>query len=236
METMTNLNHVIFAGLSFTGKTTHSKYISKVLGYQYISGSQIRASHLGVSELVDKNPSFWRESDTATLLDKRRLSNDKESETSIEDELVRLMQIKTRCVFDTWGLPWIYNENSLCIYLRSAMQVRINRAFRESRNLPVQNIEKRIIQKDNDARKYFLQTYGFDIVTNIEPFDIIIGSNENDIKNIDNCRLAVSESIVSIVKYAEKYGIIKIADMLKILPRIQDCYCQFRFQGRLSKE
>ena len=198
--------NLIISGLSGSGKTTLSKYLSKKLNLCYVSGSENRLAH---SEIKNLTPgvSFWRISNTAKILDKKRLNNP-ESDLAADEKLRQLCISNDNIVFDVWPLPWMECGDSKKIWLESPLDIRANRIFKtlSTDRQNYDEIRQKILQKDERARQFFLKFYNFDIFVDRKPFDLIINTSYFDINKhytntIEETIAHISDIIIGFVNY-----------------------------------
>jgi cytidylate kinase len=177
-----HMRHVIIAGLTASGKTTQAKRLAQILGLRYVSGAAIRAELLGISEEVHADSQFWLDRDRGGAIDRARLLRDDPRDKNVENELIAIAKGSEGCVFDTWVMPWLFNEQCLCVYLRSPQRTRAYRLLKYSQSSSsLEEVVKELKQKDELARKFFLEAYRVDIEFDMSPFDIIIDSKESAI-------------------------------------------------------
>lgn len=169
--------HVIFAGMTGSGKTTHARAVAQRTGLHYVSGSAIRAKLAGLAPAMN-NEGFWREASDAAGLDRDRLLRPQPRDTAVENELIAIARGSEACVFDTWVLPWLFRTNALCIYLRSPIQLRVSRVSRTTHSSPSDTLAA-IRRKDRLARRFFKAAYDVDIALDMSPFDIVVDSPAN---------------------------------------------------------
>lgn len=195
------MRNVIIAGLTASGKTTQAMHLAQALGLQYVSGSSIRSRHLGISEELAADPQFWRDSTRGGSIDHARLLHRDPGDKAVDDELIAIAKSSEDCVFDTWGMPWLFREKSLCIYLRSPLHTRARRLFRSSQLMSFEEVLHNLEQKDRLAQQFFLAAYGVDIVSDMSPFDVIVDSNEQD-DDATQCISTISDHLSTIASIA----------------------------------
>jgi cytidylate kinase len=193
------MRHVIISGLTASGKTTQSTHLAQELGLQYVSGSVIRSRHLGISEDLAANPQFWRDSDRGESIDQARLLHRNPGDKAVDEELITMAMNSEACVFDAWVMPWLFRDRSLCIFLRSSLHTRARRLFRYSQHMPFNEVLRKMEQKDNLARQFFLTAYGVDIFSDMSPFDVIVDCDEQDDK-VTQCISVISQRLSAIVR------------------------------------
>jgi cytidylate kinase len=173
------MRHVIIAGLTASGKTTQSKQLERALNLQYVSGSEIRSKLLGLGNPLEKNPEFWRDSEDGALFDYARLSGLREQDMSVDKELIEIARNAENCVFDAWVMPWLFQEESLCVLLKSSLNTRARRLVRSGHG-SFDHMLRKVDEKDQRSRAFFLMAYRIDIYQDLSPFDVIIECDEED--------------------------------------------------------
>lgn len=187
----------MIAGLTAAGKTTQATCLATALGLRYVSGSDVRAELLKLSENGSSQSDFWSAAQ-GMCLDQARLRSPSGAELSVESTLVQIARGTGSCVFDVWALPWVFREQALCIYLRSS---KLTRAMRFQWKLGIDSIETalaRIDEKDRLAKEFFLSAYGIDIECDLSPFDIVVDS-EHGQNTREDSRPAISQVIQHLV-------------------------------------
>lgn len=195
------MRHVIVAGLTASGKTTHCRHVAAVTGLEYVSGSAIRSRLFGDSFNGADDPKFWR-TEQAEVLDTQRVVDMPPVDLEVEEELIRLARESQGAVFDTWVLPWLYRDDSLCVYLRNPASQRARRVADSTDPETLRAAEKRIERKDWAAAEFFRRAYGVDIIRDMSPFDVILESDDHrDILPADSLH-ATSEWMAQIATSA----------------------------------
>jgi len=172
------MRNLIIAGLTASGKSTQAKRLAGVLGLRYVSGSAIRAELLGISAETRADSQFWLDRNRGGAMDRERLVRNDPRDTDVEEELIAMARAREGCAFDTWVMPWLFHEQSLCVYLRSPSRTRARRLCTESSDDSFENVLQKLEEKDSLARQFFLETYGVDIVFDMSPFDVVIDSGD----------------------------------------------------------
>jgi cytidylate kinase len=165
-------NNVILAGLTAAGKTTHGHMLAGQYGLRYISSSQILLSLLGQSLVQQRH--FW-----VTEAAKQLWTKDHNIE--VDKEITALEQRADWAVFDAPGLPWMHRRNAFTIWLESSLKSRVMKAYishRSSSDINTSDIQALIGEKDHALASHFLNSYGFDLLTDRSPFDLVIDISE----------------------------------------------------------
>jgi cytidylate kinase len=171
------------------------------MNLRYISGSAIRSELLGVTPHVSSNHKFWRESPTAETFDKVRLARNDIQDMAVDTELIEIAHELDRCVFDAWVMPWLIQEESLCVFLKSRLETRAKRLFRECPNEEFKKVLRKVDEKDIRSRDFFLKAYGVDIFSDVSPFDVIIECDERD-DEASQCIAEISSQLTAIARPA----------------------------------
>ena len=81
---------------------------------------------------------------------------------------------KGNVIIDSWSLPWLYS-GGIKIYLMAPLGIRAARVAQRSR-LSLSMAREIVAEKDSDTRKLFKKIYGFDIVRDMNVFDLKINT------------------------------------------------------------
>jgi cytidylate kinase len=148
---------VCIAGLTASGKTTHSHLLAGEFGLTYVSGSQIKLNFMGVSPVQSKD--FW-------ITEEGKGLRDDEVSKRVDAEMLRLESIAEGYVFDTHTMPWRHKRPTLCIWLESTLESRIIKSFishRGTSKLSLESYRERIIEKDTGTTTRHKRLYNINI-------------------------------------------------------------------------
>jgi len=146
--------------------------LAQALGYEYISGSQIRADlTLPRSGKTDRN--FWLFSETALTADKSRLQTPQQ-DAEVDSFLSTLNSTRDHLVFDAWFLPWIAVGSAIAIYLDVNFEIRLERIRAELSEEVMSLLEDAIKAKDQRSAAYAQTQYGKDIISDRRPFQVVV--------------------------------------------------------------
>jgi cytidylate kinase len=162
---------IVISGLTAAGKTTLAHRLAAQFTLDYVSASAILRQALGDTS------NYW----TPTL-DLRR--NDLSLERKV-DQLVREAFLQSEhAVFDCWGLPWIAGDATnpaVFVWIESDPESRFRKCFVSylERGDPKTHSECRdiVIAKDAKSREIFMANWGFDIYTDLSPFNIVLDAS-----------------------------------------------------------
>jgi cytidylate kinase len=171
--------------------------LAQKLGLKYVSGSSIRSEVLGISDVTARDAQFWRRDGNA--LDILRLKGNDHRDTAVDEELIAMARREEDCVFDVWVMPWLFQEESLCIYLNSSLDTRARRLSHSSQPIDSSQAVRGVTQKDQCSRDFFLTAYNVDIFRDMSPFDIIVDCDESN-EEAAACISTISEHLTAIVR------------------------------------
>lgn len=160
--------NVCIAGLTASGKTTHSHLLAGEFGLTYVSGSQIQLNWMGVSPIQPKD--FWISPDAKQFWKADGFSR-------IDAELLRLEQLTAGYVFDTSIMPWRHKKPALCIWLGSSLESRVLKSIVSHRgrsSVARSDYPAKIMEKDEATIALCRSLYGIEIGTDLSCFDLIL--------------------------------------------------------------
>lgn len=161
--------NIVISGLTAAGKTTHAKLLAEHLGYEYISASQLLAKGAGID--VSSSEHWWMTSGQAVISVRNQTSLDEE----IDRELIARTNDADCQVFDAWGLPCTSNAPMLRIWLESDFPSRCRKCFvSHDAEVSFSECVEIVEEKDLESQRIFSALYGFDILIDREPFDIVV--------------------------------------------------------------
>lgn len=160
--------NIFIAGLTASGKTTHSYLLAGLYGLTYVSGSQIHLNLNGLNPIQDR--AFWITQEATNLLNEIQFD-------LVDLELCRIEKNRSGCIFDSWIMPWRKKNQGLNIYLFSDINSRVIKGAisrRENEFYIDDSYKKQIEFKDASAINLYKKQYNIDITKDLSVFDLII--------------------------------------------------------------
>lgn len=160
--------NICIAGLTASGKTTHSHLVCGEFGLTYVSGSQIQLNFLGISPIQSRD--FWISQEAKALWNHDQFNK-------IDAELLRLESISTGYIFDGSTMPWRHNKPALCIWLESDLNSRVKKSIISHRgrsNVSPDQYEELIKGKDRATIDLCNELYDIQISKDLSCFDLIL--------------------------------------------------------------
>jgi cytidylate kinase len=169
---------LLVAGLTGSGKTSATKLVAERLGYQWLSGSDLRrrffgldASDVGASRLSQAL------SQANVRLEHARLRS-AVGESNFDAELLRLATSLDNAVFDVWFLPWLVVDHAVATaLLRASPSTRAQRVA-DMMDIPAADAAAIISEKDDRARQYARKQYDIDIDYDHTVFDVVLDTDD----------------------------------------------------------
>jgi cytidylate kinase len=161
-------SNIAITGLTAAGKTTHSRIIEKEFGHKYFSASSLLAEISGYKEEVFSG--FW-------LTTKGHEMASKVIDSGIDEALKKKEEDSAFTIFDCRTLPWLSKKNVFSVWIESSLESRTYKALIShgpSETRTFDDLKKEISYKDNRDCDSFRQAFGFDILKDLEPLDVII--------------------------------------------------------------
>jgi predicted cytidylate kinase len=170
---------VLIAGLTGTGKTTLAKNIAGKFKLKFMPSSSL------FREFANQNTSeqgWWTRAGLKFI--KERLNSD--FDERFDKYLLELVDSEDDFIIDSWTMPWLYKEEALRIYLTAPFDERVNRIMLRD-NHDFDSAKSSVLAKDTETKMIYLQKYQFDIVKDLNVFDLIINTqylNEKQITDL----------------------------------------------------
>lgn len=159
-----------FAGLTAAGKTTHSKLLAQVLGYEYISATEIL---LDLAQVRTDSQHAWFTSYDA--IEKAREGD--RVDKQLEEAISLCLQRKNGLVIDSWAMAYIYPGPMIRIWIDSDIPSRMRKCYVSQGDNPMHTLEEcldLIQKKDSDSRSRFLLRHHFDLFKDMNRYDAIL--------------------------------------------------------------
>jgi cytidylate kinase len=184
--TMTSLSKrvIIVFGFSGSGKSTLTRSLAREYGLRVVHPSGIlRDLYEGKRVDLERtryNTGFW-ESDEGLALFTGRLE-EQEPLDLVSDRILLQEVERGGVVIDSWSLPWLTKKGRR-IYLKAALEVRARRVASRS-GIVYERALAAAVLKDEGTRQLFRRTYGFDIATEHDVFDLVIDTDTLDAEEV----------------------------------------------------
>ena len=176
---------IIIFGFSGSGKTTMANILAKKLKLRVIHPSGIlKAICLGKNWKKYKkigNNGFWENKRGFKIL-KDRLNMTTPPDV-LCDKIITSEAKKGNVIIDSWSLPWLF-KGGIKIYLKAPRKIRAKRVSKRDRQ-NFKKIYKIVSQKDKDTRTLYKRIGKFDIMKDLDVFDIIINTSSLTKKDIE---------------------------------------------------
>jgi len=195
-ELPTFKHNVAITGLTAAGKTTHSHITIKEFGFGYVSASTILREKAGLTG--EPSADFW-------LSPKGQALTQKIIELGIDEALRDKEEASEFTIFDCRSLPWLTRRPILSIWLESSLESRVYKAIvshGESEKRSFDEIRREIAAKDERDRGNLLRAFGFDLLNDWEPLDVVI--DISDFIEAPSCKaswksIQLAQDIISVV-------------------------------------
>jgi cytidylate kinase len=169
---------LLVAGLTASGKTSATTLAAQRLGYQWISGSDLRRQFYTLNDADAEGSRLDQALSASNLnLEEKRLRTDA-GEQGFDAELLRLSTAVTDAVFDVWFLPWLVGDDhpAITALLRAAPQTRAERVARMT-GRSVAQAAGVLSDKDERSRRYALKQYNIDIDRDHSRFNVVLDTD-----------------------------------------------------------
>lgn len=180
---------VLICGFSASGKSYLVNSVAKKLKYKHIHTSDILnqfASGIPENKIQIENTKMnngWYE---FSGLDKKR-DKSKSLDKKLDKFLINLVNTKDNLVLDSWTLPYLVkdNPNIIKIWLDAAEIERAKRLSLRDK-ISFKEAYKILKGKDNFSKEHFKKLYGFVLGKDKKVFDLVIDTNKQSIKQVEN--------------------------------------------------
>jgi cytidylate kinase len=169
---------LLVAGLTASGKTSATTLVAQHLGYQWISGSDLRRQFYTFDDISAEGSRLDHALSASNLnLEAKRLRT-AAGERGFDAELLRLSTSLTDAVFDVWFLPWLVSDDhpAITALLRAAPQTRAERVSRIT-GLNLAQAARVIADKDERSKRYAMKQYNIDIDEDHSRFNVVLDTD-----------------------------------------------------------
>jgi cytidylate kinase len=162
---------IIISGMAAVGKSTLARAIGKKFGLRVFSGGDMLkeiAKDFGYNSTHDD---WWETEEGLEFLRERK--HDQQFDKKLDEKLIKLLK-EGNVVITAWTMPWLYNDDKcLKIWLKAPQEVRAERMV--MRNKFAFDKALRIIkERDEHNKKLYNELYGFDLESDLTPFDLVL--------------------------------------------------------------
>ena len=182
---------VCISGMAGTGKSTLAKKLAEKYKLTYYSGGDA-LKELAASEGYNSSSHGWWESpEGLRFLEKREQNH--EFDRAVDNKLLEYAQ--QGCVLlDSWTMPWLL-KTGFKIWLIASEEKRAERIAKRDK-LSMEEALKVLKEKEARTRAIYKELYGFTLGEDLEPFDLILDTNNLNAGEVFHTLCRVMDSIV----------------------------------------
>jgi CMP/dCMP kinase len=182
---------VCISGMAGTGKSTLAKKLAEKYDLRYYSGGDA-LRELAAAEGYDSSRRGWWESpEGLRFLEKREQNH--EFDKAVDDKLLEYAH--QGCVLlDSWTMPWLL-KTGFKIWLIASEEKRAER-IAERDKLPIKEAMQVLKEKEAKTRAIYKKLYGFTLGEDLEPFDLILDTDNLNAGEVFQTLCTVMDNIV----------------------------------------
>lgn len=182
---------VCISGMAGTGKSTLAKKLAEKYKLTYYSGGDA-LKELAASEGYNSSSHGWWESpEGLRFLEKREQNH--EFDRAVDNKLLEYAQ--QGCVLlDSWTMPWLL-KTGFKIWLIASEEKRAERIAKRDK-LSMEEALKVLKEKEARTRAIYKELYGFTLGEDLEPFDLILDTNNLNAGEVFHTLCRVMDNIV----------------------------------------
>ncbi len=182
---------VCISGMAGTGKSTLAKKLAEKYGLRYFSGGDA-LKELAADKGYDTSVRGWWESpEGLRFLEKREQNH--EFDKMVDNKLLEYAQ--QGCVLlDSWTMPWLL-KNGFKIWLIASEEKRAER-IAERDKLPLKEALQVLKEKEAKTKAIYKKLYGFALGEDLQPFDLILDTNNLNAGEVFQTLCMVIENLV----------------------------------------
>lgn len=163
---------VLISGLTAVGKTTHSRILARDLGIPVVEATPIVLRYS--QQPIEESPWF------ASLdeIESRR-NQDETIDDRVDRELLELCQRMPAGVFDTWGLPWLFQGEGLRIALTSSHEAASRKVYVSQGEIPffdMAGCRNHMDSKNHSSVERFSRRSSVDLL-DYDSFDVVLDTS-----------------------------------------------------------
>lgn len=182
---------VCISGMAGTGKSTLAKKLAEKYKLTYYSGGDA-LKELAASEGYNSSSHGWWESpEGLRFLEKREQNH--EFDRAVDNKLLEYAQ--QGCVLlDSWTMPWLL-KTGFKIWLIASEEKRAERIAKRDK-LSMEEALKVLKEKEARTKAIYKELYGFTLGEDLEPFDLILDTNNLNAGEVFHTLCRVMDNIV----------------------------------------
>jgi cytidylate kinase len=182
---------VCISGMAGTGKSTLAKKLAERYNLKYYSGGDA-LKELAAAEGYDPSSNGWWESpEGLSFLDKRE--QNPEFDKAVDNKLLEYAQ--QGCVLlDSWTMPWLL-KTGFKIWLIASVEKRVER-IAERDKLSIEEALQVLEEKERKTKFIYKKLYGFLLGEDLQPFDLILDTNDLNAGEVFQTLCTVMDNIV----------------------------------------
>jgi len=182
---------VCISGMAGTGKSTLAKKLAEKYDLRYYSGGDALRELAAVEGYDSSRRGWWESPEGLRFLEKREQNH--EFDKAVDDKLLEYAQ--QGCVLlDSWTMPWLL-KTGFKIWLIASEEKRAER-IAERDKLPIKEAMQVLKEKEAKTRAIYKKLYGFTLGEDLEPFDLILDTDNLNAGEVFQTLCTVMDNIV----------------------------------------
>jgi cytidylate kinase len=182
---------VCISGMAGTGKSTLAKKLAQKYKLKYYSGGDA-LKELAKDEGYNPSSRGWWESPEGLSFLKKREKNLK-FDKAVDDKLLEYAQ-QGNVLLDSWAMPWLL-KTGFKIWLVASEEKRAERIAKRDK-LSVNEALKVLKEKEARTKAIYKKLYGFRLGEDLEPFNLILDTDNLDAGEVFQVLCMVMDNIV----------------------------------------
>ena len=164
---------ICVSGMTGSGKSTVARKLAKKYSLRYFSGGNALKELAKEEGYASEVRGWWESTEGLDFLQQRM--GDSAFDKRIDEKMLVLAK-QGNVVLDSWTMPWLFNEG-FKIWLEASPQVRAKRVMSRD-SMSAKAALEALTKKDERTRQIYKNLYGFDLGNDLNPFDLILSTDD----------------------------------------------------------
>ena len=165
--------------MTASGKSTVARKVADKYGVRLYSGGDALKALALEAGYKPLSRGWWESEEGLKFL--RQRQSDSGFDRKVDAKLLEYAK-KGKVVFDSWTMPWLF-DNGFNIWIDASKEVRVKRLAKRDK-LDLKEALRILEEKEETTKQIYKELYGFRLGEDFSPFDLVLDTDKLDANEV----------------------------------------------------